>query len=165
MKSLKVKPKLQSKHNSKQQSRVGLLIRHQKVYNAFFIVVFFLSVLLFTACDKHKSIILFNNNPITKENLLTNPTDFTAGKRIYYIFITEQPLQTNFVRIRILKRDEKANYETTKIVYSNDFRLNKDQIYYYTDYIVMHEAGFYCMYVYAKNELDKPLAIADFRVK
>lgn len=125
----------------------------------------FCSIFIFTACDKPKSIILFNTNPITKENLLTNPTDFTAGKRIYYIFITEKPLQTDFVRIRILKRDEKANNEATKIVYSNDFRLTKGQIYYYTDYIVMNEAGSYCMLVYAKNELDHPLTLADFRVK
>lgn len=164
MKGLKVKLKLQSKHNSKQQSRAGLLTHRPKVCNAF-LVLFFFSTLLLTACGKPKAMILFNNNPITKENLLANSTEFSTGKRIYYIFITEEPLKTTFVRIRILKRDEKVNFETTKIVYSNDFRLNKDQIYYYTDYIVMNEAGRYCMYVYTKNELDHPLAIADFRVK
>ena len=68
------------------------------------------------------------------------------------------------VRIMVLKRDEKANFEPGKIVYSNDFRLNKDQIYYYNDYIVIHEAGTYCMAVYNKNSMERPLMIGDFRV-
>lgn len=118
-----------------------------------------------TACDKPKTAILFNNNPITKENILQNPTQFKVDKRFYYIFITEKQLESNIIRVKILKRDEKANYEPTKIVYSNDFRLNKDQIFYYTDYIVMHESGYYYMLIYATNRLDKPLATADFQVK
>jgi len=115
-------------------------------------------------CCKPTSIILFNKFPITKENLLQNASEFVAGKRIYYIFITEKPLQTDMVRIMVLKRDEKANSEPGKIVYSNDFRLNKDQVYYYNDYIVIHDAGTYCMAVYDKNNMERPLMIGDFRV-
>jgi len=115
-------------------------------------------------CSKQTSIILFNKFPITKDNLLHNSSEFVAGKRIYYIFITQKPLKTDMVRIMVLKRDEKANFEPGKIVYSNDFRLNKDQIYYYNDYIVIHEAGTYCMAVYNKNSMERPLMIGDFRV-
>lgn len=118
-----------------------------------------------TACNKAPTIILFNREPITKENFLQNSTEFTVGKKIYYIFITEKPLKTDSIRIRIIKRDEKVNFNTTSIVYSNDFRLYKDQIYYYNDYIVMNEAGYYCMAIYACNKLDRPLVIGDFRVK
>lgn len=135
---------------------------YKKFLNLLLILCFALGL---TACNKPKTIILFNNVPITKENLLNNPTEFIAGKRIYYIFITEEPLKTDCVRIRILKRDEKANFETTKLVYSNDFRPYKDQIYYYNDYVVIHEGGYYCMMVYASNRMDRPLAIADFKVK
>lgn len=120
---------------------------------------------LLTACNKPQTIILFNSAPITKENFLTNATEFSVGKKIYYIFITEKPLKTDSIRIRILKRDEKVNFEITKSVYSNDFRLYKDQIYYYNDYIVMNDAGYYCMVIYAKNKMDRPLVTADFRVK
>ncbi len=118
-----------------------------------------------SACQNEKAIILFNNNPITKETLLNNATEFTAGKRIYYIFITQKPLKTNLIRIRILKKAGKSAFVPVKLVYSNDFRLNKDQIYYYNDYIVINESGDYCMAIYARNALDKPLAIASFRVK
>lgn len=118
-----------------------------------------------SACHRPDTIILFNKYPITKDNLLENSSEFVAGKRIYYIFISEKPLETDSIRVRILKRDDKANYEAIKLVYSNDFRLNKDQIYYYTDYIVMNETGYYCMLVYPTNKLDTPLIKADFRVK
>lgn len=120
---------------------------------------------VFTACNKPTTIILFNREPITKENFLKNSTEFTVGKKIYYIFITEKPLKTDSIRVRILKKDDKANFAATKIVYSNDFRLYKDQIYYYNDYIVMNEAGYYCMVIYACNKLDRPLIIGEFRVK
>lgn len=117
------------------------------------------------AYSKNTAMILFNKEPIKKENLLTCSNEFTAGKRLYYIFITEKPLKTEFIRVRILKRDEKANYDITKLFYSNDFKLQKDQVYYYSDYIVMNEAGDYCMSIYAINKLDRPLATADFRIK
>lgn len=128
------------------------------------LLVFCFSLML-TACEKPKTILLFNTQPITKNNLLNNSSEFQIGQKIYYIFITENPLKTDGVRIRVLKRDEKALNEVTKMVYSNDFRLYKDQIYYYNDYIVIHEAGNYCMVIHAKNGLDRPLVIGDFKVK
>ena len=69
------------------------------------------------------------------------------------------------VRIKIYKRDEKANFSVTKVAFTADFKLNKDQVNYYNDYIVMHEPGYYYMAVFAMNSMDKPLATADFRVK
>lgn len=90
---------------------------------------------------------------------------FETQKRIYYIFMSEKPLNTQFVRVIIQKREEKADYVATKVVYSNDFRLTKDQVYYFNDYIVMNDDGYYCMKVYSTNNLMHPLAVADFRVK
>ena len=119
----------------------------------------------FCGCNKPKTIILFNTIPITKENLLSNSSEFVVGKRIYYIFITETPLKTELIRVRVLKRDEKANFAINKLAYSNDFKLYKDQVYYFNDYVVIHEAGYYCMAIYAKNNMKRPLAVADFRVK
>jgi len=117
------------------------------------------------SASRQKNVILFNHEPITKENLLQNATQFDINKRIYYVFMTEDKLSSDFIRVRVMKREEKADFVQSKLAYSNDYRLYKDQIYYYNDYIVMHEAGYYCMVVYAKNRLDIPLASADFQVK
>ena len=117
-----------------------------------------------TACRKPKAIILFNKYPITKENLLNNATEFKVDKRIYYILMIEKPLDSEFVRVRVFKRDKKADFRLTKMVYSDDVKLRKEGLYYYTDYLVMHEAGNYYMMIYALNALDRPLAMADFKV-
>lgn len=123
-----------------------------------------MSLFLLTSCNKQKAMILFNQNPITKQNLLDNATEFTRGKRFHYIFITEKPLKTNIIRVRVLKRDEKADSYPTKLVYSNDFKLRKDQVYYYNDYLVLNDSGAYCMMVYASDNLRAPLATADFKI-
>lgn len=119
---------------------------------------------LFSACNKNAPIILFNKEPITRETLLNNSTQFVKGKRFYYIFITQKPLKVNSIRVRIYKRDEKANMCLSKMAYSNDFRLAQDNIYYYSDYFVMNEVGYYCMMVFAADNLKQPLAIADFQI-
>lgn len=141
---------------------IGVMVKKKLL----FLIICFSFMFILCGCDKpNKSMILFNKNPITKDNLLTNSSEFLVGKRIYYIFISEERIDSNFIRVRVLKRDEKVNYVATKLLYSNDFRLYKDQVYYYNDYIVMNEAGTYCMLVYAGNNLNGPLAIADFQVK
>ena len=71
----------------------------------------------------------------------------------------------NIIRVRILKKEGKGTFGPVKLIYSNDFRLNKDQTYYYNDYIVINEAGDYTMAIYARDDLDNPLTTADFRVK
>lgn len=128
-----------------------------------FLILFFACML--TSCkSKLKAIILFNQAPITKDNFLSNSSQFVSGKRIYYIFITEKPLGTDIVRVRVFKREDKANMEISKVVYSNDFRLRKGEQYYYTDYLVFNEAGYYCMKVYSLASLDRPLAVSDFQI-
>ena len=130
-----------------------------------FLIVFFCATLSPCACKKLATILLFNTQPITRENMLDNSSEFEVGQKIYYLFATEKPLKTDGVRVRVLKRDDKAQGQITKMVYSSDYRLFKDQIYYYNDYVVMHEAGTYCMIIHAKNRLDKPLVVGDFKVK
>lgn len=119
-----------------------------------------------TACkSKQKAIILFNQAPITNENFLSNSSKFIAGKRIYYIFITEKPLDVDMIRIRVLKRDEKGEMTPTKVVFSEDFKLQKEhQQYYYNDYLVIQDAGYYCMTIYSTMALNRPLAVGDFQV-
>ncbi len=130
----------------------------------FVFMIFCVSICL-TSCKKAKTIILFNSNPITSKNLLDNANEFIAGKRFYYIFITQKPLKTEFIRVRVLKYDGKELRAAVKVVYSNDYKLKSNQIFYYNDYLVMGEDGDYCMVVYALNNLKTPLAAADFKIK
>lgn len=132
-----------------------------------FLILLFSFVLCLSGCtaNKSKNVILFNKEPITKENLTNNSILFDSNKKIYYIFISEKKIESKIIRVRVLKREEKVNLMISGVIYSNDFRLYKDQVYYYNDYLVIHDPGYYCMVVYGIDRLDKPLAMADFRVK
>lgn len=136
----------------------------KKIQCLIFCLLFSL-MLITTACHRPNKIILFNHFPITKDNFAQNASDFNVEQKIYYIFITQKPVKSGWIRVRVLKKDGKAGLEPVKIAYSNDFRLNKDQVYYYTDYLVMHESGEYRMVIYDLYKLDIPLITGDFRVK
>lgn len=132
-----------------------------------FVCILFLFFTTFVAfgCDRSpKTMILFNKYPINKANILNNATSFKLNTRIYYIFLTEKPIKYDTIRVRVLKEEEKTGYQTTRLVYSNDFKVHNDQIYYYDDYIVMNENGTYRMVIYNLYSLQKPLASAEFKV-
>lgn len=139
------------------------------IISSILFLLFAFSAFALSGCAKKTSMILFNQYPITKENLLSNSSEFIQGKRFYYIFVTERPLDSSMIRVRILKREEKANFTASKLVYSNDFKPSRnqiqEQIYYYTDYLVLEETGYYCMQIYSTDLLNSPLAVADFKIK
>lgn len=117
-------------------------------------------------CKKNDdAAILFNTQPINKATILNNSKTFGCGKRIYYIALVEKPLTSDLIRVQILKKDEKTTLAGVKIYYAEDFRLFKDQIYYYTDYVVIYEPGYYIMRVFSKDNTEEPLATSDFYVK
>ncbi len=129
-----------------------------------FILIFFLLIGV-SGCTKNDYILLFNHKPITKETVLKNSKDFSVGEKIYYIFISQKPLKSNYIRIYVKKEDENAGYFGEQTIYGNDHRLYKDQVYYFNDYIVFHERGHYLMLVYLRDNDYKPLACADFYVR
>lgn len=121
--------------------------------------------LLTSGCNRQKPIILFNKDPISKENIFANTRNFKIGERIYYIAIVPKPLEHPYIRIQVIKKDAKTEFWGYKIHYSIDSRLTKDQIYYYTDYLVIHEPGYYFLQVFSKDNLAEPLARGDFFVR
>ncbi len=127
--------------------------------------VLIITIFMVSSCSREeKSLILFNHNPITRLNVLENATDFKVDERIYFIYMTKKNLEGEDIRIKIFKRDSKANGLMNTLVYSNDFRLKKGEINYFTDYIVMQKSGDYAMLVFRKDNLWRADAIADFRV-
>jgi len=51
-----------------------------------------------------------------------------------------------------------------KPFWSGDYKLMKDEVYYYTNYVVIHSKGKYLMQVFPIDRLEKPLAFAFFVV-
>ena len=124
-----------------------------------------LVVFLFTGCKHDKGIILFNSQPITKENILSNSKVFPVGKKIYYLFIAPQRMDNEYIRVQVSKMTDKAPWGGYEVRRTKDFRLMKDEKYYHTDYFIFHETGRYLMQVFSMEDLVRPLSIGDFYVK
>ena len=113
----------------------------------------------------HRGIILFNTQPITKENALYDSKTFEIGQRIYYLFIAPQKMKNKYIRVQIFKMTDKAPLGGVDIVRTKDFRLMKDERYYHSDYFTLHEKGRYVMQIFSIDDLMHPLSLNDFYVK
>lgn len=129
------------------------------------ILLIVISLFLFCGCKHDKGIILFNTQPITKENALYNSKHFQRGSRVYYLFIAPERMKNNYIRVQIFKMTDKAGWGGYEVLRTKDYRLMRDQRYYHTDYFTLHEKGRYVMQVFSTDDFQHPLSIGDFYVK
>ena len=130
-----------------------------------FILLFLLMSFLTCGFKFNRGIILFNTQPITNENALSNSKVFPIGQRVYYLFIAPKRMKNEYIRVQIFKMTDKAPWGGNEVRRTKDFRLMKDERYYHTDYFTLHEKGRYVMQVFAMDDLQHPLSIGDFYVK
>lgn len=130
-----------------------------------FILTLLFSVLFITGCKYDRGLILFNSQPITKENALTDAKTFQSGQRVYYLFIAPKRMENKYIRVQVFKMTDKAPWGGNEVVRTKDFRLMKDQRYYHTDYFTFYESGRYVMQVFSIDNLQHPLSLNDFYVK
>ncbi len=124
-----------------------------------------LCIFLFSGCKYDRGIILFNAQPITRENALSNSKVFTIGQKVYYLFIAPKRMNNDYIRVQIFKMTDKAPWGGNEVRRTKDFRLMKDERYYHSDYFVLYEKGRYVMQVFSMDDLQNPLSIGDFYVK
>jgi hypothetical protein len=113
--------------------------------------------------EHQKPGILFNNEPITKENVMDYKSEFYAGQRVYYLVIMPKKQESRMLFIQLVKKGamHRLGYS---LYWAKDIRLKDEEVYYYTDYVVVNEKGAYVMKVYSKDKPTKPLAMAQFFV-
>ena len=129
------------------------------------LLMFFCSIFLLSACKYDRGIILFNKQPITKENALSDAKTFNSGERVYYLFIAPKRMDNKYIRVQISKMTDKAPWGGYEVVRTKDFRLMKDERYYHSDYFTLYEKGRYVMQVFSTEDYQHPLSIGDFYVK
>ena len=127
--------------------------------------IFILCIFLFCGCKYDRGIILFNTQPITRENALHDSKVFASGQRVYYLFIAPKRMENKYIRVQIFKMTDKAPWGGNEVVRTKDFRLMKDQRYYHSDYFTLYEKGRYVMQVFSTEDYQHPLSIGDFYVK
>ena len=128
------------------------------------ILISFLILLLTTACTNDKAGILFNKYPITKENIYDYEKVFHAGARIYYVVLMPKKVESRYLYIQVVKKDNDYGQFGYKLIWTREVRLKDEEINYFTDYFVLHDDGYYFMKVYSKDNPHKVLAAAEFSV-
>lgn len=128
--------------------------------------VIFLFTMFFTAGCSEKSYVIFNKQPITRENLLNGSYLFEKGERVYYI-VTLPPdkVLTKQILIQVYKRDNKEMRYGYKLIYGKKVFLNEDEQYYYTDYYVFADSGLYEFKIYSADNPTKELTSNIVQVK
>ena len=117
------------------------------------------------SCMYERGLILFNTQPVTRENALADQKTFNVGQKIYYLFIAPKKMDNEFIRVQIFKMTDSAPWGGNEVVRTKDYRLMLDERYYHTNYFVLHEKGRYVMQVFSHNDFQHPLALNDFYVK
>lgn len=129
------------------------------------LIVFILCMVGLTACTYERGLILFNVQPITRENALQDQKVFNEGQKVYYLFIAPKKMKNEFIRVQIFKMTDKAPCGGNEVVRTKDYRLMKDERYYQTNYFTLYEKGRYVMQVFSHEDFQHPLALNDFYVQ
>ena len=126
-----------------------------------------LTLMLFTltGCKDKEVGILFNAEPITKDNVLHASKTFEAGKRIYYLFYSHPEIKSQFIRVQVFKAGDTVAKGGYSIRWTGDYRIMKQNHYYYYNYFVLHEPGRYVMQLFSIDNLSIPLAWDYFYVR
>lgn len=127
------------------------------------IICFLLLLMLCTGCSE-KAAILFNRCPITEENIYEHSKDFARNTRIYYIVLMPQKVESRYLYIQVIKKDNDFGTLAYDLVWSKDIRLKDEEINYFTDYLVLNQKGYYIMKIYSKDNPQKIYAISEFYV-
>ena len=136
---------------------------HTKLFTL--LLIGFLSSILFSGYIKQQAFVCFNESPITKETVLYPVSEFQSGQKIYYLFFSKKALKNDYIRVQIFKTADNISRGGYEMVRVKDYRLMKDEVYYQTDYFVIHQPGKYILQVYNPQNLNLPLAYGEFTVK
>lgn len=135
----------------------------------FLLLAFTLLLTIFTcACNSEKSVVLFNKHSFTPETITSNSNTnvFKPGDKINYLITLPKPVQSKLLLIQIVKvggdKQERLGYE---LVWGKTVKIRDEQVYYYTNYIVLNQTGAYIMKVYSRDNPTKLLTSAYFYVR
>ena len=122
-------------------------------------------ILFLSGCVYDRGIILFNVEPINKDNALDNKKYFDEGQKVYYLFIAPKKMSNKYIRTQVVKMSDVGPLGGAEIIRTKDYRLMKDERYYHTDYFTIHAKGHYYMQVFSIDNLQHPLSVGDFYIR
>ena len=129
-----------------------------------FVTLVCLSIFISGCSTSDKPSIIFNQRPITTQNVMDMSSVFQVGTRIYYLILMPKIQNSRIIDIKIIKLG-KAEYLGYSLYMTRTVRLKDEEQKYYTDYFVINEKGTYIMKVFSKDAPSKVLTQAEFYVR
>ena len=129
----------------------------------FLLIILFVGFL--SGCAYDRGIILFNSVPITQNNALHDQKVFKPGDKVYFLFIAPKKMYNDLIRVQVFTLTDKADLGGEDMVRTKDFRLNRDERYYYTDYFTLWEKGRYVMQIFSHDDFTNPVAVNYFYIQ
>ena len=123
-----------------------------------------LIAILLCGCTSDKAGILFNRHPITEQNIYDHTKTFPVGARIYYVILMPKKVESRYLFIQVIQKDNEYGMMGYNLIWSKDIRLKDEEVNYFTDYLVLNRKGHYVMQVYSKDNPHKVLAESQFFV-
>ncbi len=128
------------------------------------IILLFICLTILTGCTQDKAGILFNRHPISEKNIYDFSKNFPVGSRIYYVILMPKKVESRYLYIQVIKKDNDYGRYGYDLIWTKDVRLKDEEVNYFTDYLVINQKGFYTMKVYSKDNPQKVLTYSDFHV-
>lgn len=133
----------------------------------FFLVILFLSSCFLTCAFRWGNIgdkgvqLYFSSQPIQKNNINNVGRHFYAKSRVYFLLVNPKNFRDNYLRIQIVKKEQKTNHWGYKIYRSKDVHIENGQKEYMS-YFVIDEPGYYFVQVFSFDDFDRVVARNDF---
>lgn len=124
----------------------------------------FLIMFLSCGCSQDKAGILFNRYPITEQTIYNHTKTFSEGQRIYYVVLMPKKVESRYLYIQVVQKDNEYGQLGYNLIWTKDVRLKDEEVNYFTDYLVLYRKGHYVMQVYSKDNPHKVLAESQFFV-
>ena len=74
-------------------------------------------------------------------------------------------MYNDFIRVQVFSLTDKADLGGEDMIRTKDFRLMRDERYYYTDYFTIWEKGRYVIQIFSHEDFTNPLAVREFFVQ
>ena len=133
----------------------------------------FISIILLSSCKKQEAAIFLSDSSININNsaqisfIVNNESPvFKVQQKIYFVLISKQPVESPVLRLQTIKLDNKYNYPISQmeIPYAIDMERGSNR-HVVTDYFVLHQSGNYFIRIFSLENLNKPIAEAEFFVE
>lgn len=123
-------------------------------------------VFTLTGCDKNKNYVFFSSKPITSQTFSFNQSEkvFESGQKINLVFVTQNPFNSNKIRLQVLKVKENVQVYGYTLESARDIEIDVTKNYFISNFYI-HSTGYYILRVFSHSDMEKPLSETDFWIK